>query len=195
LSHKWFNQIESSCPSLKEVYFTRKKGTKVVGWTDVVLMQTIREPQLLPCGHISDLEPLLKTKKCCFDHIEVKRDELLPLEPSISHLYLNTKNNKWEVDIVDASRQPLEDRTIYHTNCGTFYNMDTVKGLYNSDPDVMNNTDLLQSLAGNLCRECRTSFNGSVRICYPNSVQTNPEDLNWTNLSQISSYISFHSKN
>jgi len=28
LSHKWFNQIESACPQLTEVYFTRKKKLK-----------------------------------------------------------------------------------------------------------------------------------------------------------------------
>ena len=63
-------------------------------------MQTMRDPQLLPCGHISDLEPIIKTWKCPFvsflsfiprvDSEMVTKEELITINPSISYLYKGT---------------------------------------------------------------------------------------------------------
>lgn len=123
LSHLWLEKIELSCPSLHEVYFTRapllsarhaapdtragKKGTKALGWQDMILMQTMRRPQLLPCGHIGDKESSLRLGYCGLDRTMFLPDELVPLHPNISFLYKCDAPNapaKWLVCIVDQLR-------------------------------------------------------------------------------------------
>jgi len=159
-------------------------------------MQTMRDPQLLPCGHISDLEPILKTRKCCLDQMQVQKNSLETINPSISHLYKNLNNEKWEVDIVDALRRQLEDRTVYHVKCGTFYNMNTIKELFNLDPESMNNEILLNNLSQIYCYYCNVSFSFNARICYPNSVQQSfNDDNNFIDLGTMSSYSMFEKNN
>jgi hypothetical protein len=53
-----FVKVESKCPKLSLVYFTRRPGDKALGWSDVVMMQSMREPTLLPCGHVGDATSL-----------------------------------------------------------------------------------------------------------------------------------------
>lgn len=65
LSPDWLEEVQQHAPALRVVYFTRAPGTKALGWTDAVLMQTMREPVLLPCGHIMEKEAALKGKLSC----------------------------------------------------------------------------------------------------------------------------------
>jgi len=119
LSHKWFSHIEVSCPKLKAVFFTRKKGIKVGGLKDIVSGRTMVEPIVLPCGHISDLKVIDKERKCSIDDIEVDPLECIAINPSICHLYF--EHNEWHVEVVDVLRKHLSKRAIYHFSCGTFF--------------------------------------------------------------------------
>lgn len=60
-------QAEAKCPKLRLVYFTRQPGTKAIGWNDAILMQTMRDPLLLPCGHIADRHIVISNNQCSFD--------------------------------------------------------------------------------------------------------------------------------
>jgi hypothetical protein len=64
LSLNWFVEVETNCPKLNTIYFTRKKGTKALGWQDLVMMQTMRNPQLLPCGHIAEKASIIEQRMC-----------------------------------------------------------------------------------------------------------------------------------
>ena len=87
LSHDWLDEVQSHAPNLRCVYFTRAPGTKALGWTDAVLMQTMRAPvcvkfhrllfffflggpfnvyRLLPCGHVMDKDAALRHNQCAF---------------------------------------------------------------------------------------------------------------------------------
>jgi hypothetical protein len=71
---------------LKTVFFTRKPGTKALGWEDSVLMQTMRNPQLLPCGHIADQESALALGYCALDRQKFKKEQLITVNPRITRL-------------------------------------------------------------------------------------------------------------
>lgn len=103
------------------------------------MMQTMRRPHLLPCGHIGDKSSLLKFAHCSFDRHPFHPDQLLPIDPTLSYLckgsdsldirnlqFLDTATDKWTVHIVDFFRTPLDAKTYYHSTCGNFFNMATI---------------------------------------------------------------------
>ena len=49
LSKSWLSQLEKRCPVLRLVFFTPSSNQKTLGWDDIILMQTMRHPILLPC--------------------------------------------------------------------------------------------------------------------------------------------------
>lgn len=57
-------------------------------------MQTMRNPQLLPCGHIGDKESTVSLSYCSLDRESFRLEELVPLNPS------NTKLSKGTSAIV-----------------------------------------------------------------------------------------------
>lgn len=116
------------------------------------MMQTMRRPQLLPCGHIGDKSSLLKFAHCRCDsyaniwfltlqasidipsfltssyllslhfHIFVKVSYFLHFFPH----NLDNETEKWTVHIVDFERNPLDAKTYYHAPCGHFFNLATI---------------------------------------------------------------------
>eukprot|EP01121_Diplochlamys_sp_Union-15-3_P011740 TRINITY_DN3433_c0_g1_i1.p1 TRINITY_DN3433_c0_g1~~TRINITY_DN3433_c0_g1_i1.p1 ORF type:complete len:494 (-),score=59.35 TRINITY_DN3433_c0_g1_i1:66-1547(-) len=126
----WLTPIDAGCPKLKKVFFTRQKGTKAIGWHDAILMQTMRDPVLLPCGHILDKESLLGQTLCSFDRKPFLEAELVLLNPSIT-LLEKGEDNQWVARIVDSLRTPLESKVLIHPSCGEFYNLSTLQKLYN----------------------------------------------------------------
>lgn len=86
------------------VYFTRKRGAKALGWHDIIMMQTMRRPQLLPCGHIGDKSSLMKFAQCrfkieikivsyalSFDRTPFRQEQLLSIDPTLSYLCKGTR--------------------------------------------------------------------------------------------------------
>jgi hypothetical protein len=49
-------------------------------------MQTMRDPMLLPCGHIADRTSILAVGYCGFDRVPFRVDELIPVNPAITVL-------------------------------------------------------------------------------------------------------------
>jgi hypothetical protein len=188
LSHLWLEKIEASCPSLREVYFTRKKGTKALGWQDLILMQTMRRPQLLPCGHIGDKESSLRLGYCGLDRTMFLPDELVPLHPNISFLEKSVDEqgrSKWIVSIVDQHREPLADKTLYHMDCGTFFNQAILTKLFGvAAADDM--VAAAHTLKDKRCPECNVAMT-NVRVCYPNSAQPTDEQI-FPALAQVAAY-------
>jgi hypothetical protein len=86
MSHQWLADVEQRCPNIKRVFFSRKLSTKAIGWQDVILMQTMRDPQLLPCGHIGDKGSALSIGYCGFDRETFRPEELLPVNPAVTVL-------------------------------------------------------------------------------------------------------------
>src|SRR5262245_19949930 len=67
------------------------------------MMQTIRDPMLLPCGHIGDKESLVKMKFCrhikdatwlicSFDRERFDASQLVSMKPKITHLFAAPSN-------------------------------------------------------------------------------------------------------
>ncbi len=73
---------------VKVVYFSRKPGDKALGWSDVVMMQSMREPRLLPCGHVGDALSLMQMRACLCPICRnpFRSFELVALEASITQL-------------------------------------------------------------------------------------------------------------
>lgn len=134
-SGEWLDDVAARCPKLQTVYFTRRPGTKALGWNDVVMMQTMREPVLCPCGHIGEKSVLaqMATKKCPLCRQLFRMASCLALHPRATRLQKEgfsppaDRSNAWTADIVDAQLMPLTDRTLYHIKCGVFYNPASVK--------------------------------------------------------------------
>jgi len=190
LSHQWFEKIETSCPVLSDVFFTRKKGTKALGWQDVIMLQTMRKPQLLPCGHIGDKESSLRSGFCSLDRKHFMEEELIAVDPLISHLQkqpdpLNPGKTRWVVQIVDQLRQPLGDKCYYHPECGTFYNAPTLRKLFESaKPEDL--SPFMEQLKNDLCVQCNLKL-WTLRICFPHPAL--PEDQhNFPNLAKMGGY-------
>jgi ubiquitin-conjugating enzyme E2 J2 len=172
LDNNWLTDVGSRCPRLKTVYFTRKKGTKALGWQDLILMQTMRNPQLLPCGHIGDKESTVSLSYCSLDRESFRLEELVPLNPS------NTKLSKgqsaeWSATVVDACREPLDSKCLYHVPCGEFYNYQSIVTLYNLDcgSDHVNlDAKFVESLKTKQCIGCKKKLT-HLRVCFPNSAE------------------------
>jgi len=186
LSHKWLAEIQEVCPKLSRIYFTRKKGTKALGWQDVILMQTMRIPVLLPCGHIGDRASLKQLGYCSFDRQPFKNSELIEINPAISYLVKDVNNHdKWKASIVDCHRNPLEAKVLYHP-CGTFFNLSTIKDIYKLNDDNISSS-LIQKLKSFNCTECNLSLS-TLKICYPHSAEQSAEDQSFDDLGRIGAY-------
>jgi len=156
---------------LKTLYFTRKPGEKALGWDDIVRMQSMRDPQLLLCGHIGDLSVLKKVDKSlcpiCRDHFDLTKLERII--PRITKL--TKKNGKWLAEIVDHNRQPLDSKTLYHVECGEFYNFNTLVNKYHITTSSINQHTKAE-LHGKSCFACYNHFQpGKIRICFPESAK------------------------
>eukprot|EP01124_Arcella_intermedia_P015191 TRINITY_DN21700_c0_g1_i1.p1 TRINITY_DN21700_c0_g1~~TRINITY_DN21700_c0_g1_i1.p1 ORF type:complete len:554 (+),score=137.20 TRINITY_DN21700_c0_g1_i1:433-2094(+) len=187
LSSKWLSDIQAACPLLSKVYFTRKKGTKTIGWQDIVLMQTMRIPSLLPCGHIGDKESLKQLGYCSFDRQPFRHHELLELNPKISFLSKDPKNDSnWNAAIVDLQRNLLDAKVYYHSDCGNFFNLSSIKTLFHIEATSLSDS-LLHELKGKKCPDCSKSLS-SLRVCYPHSAEQDPEDQKFRDLSSFGAY-------
>jgi len=170
-SHKWIDQVEKGCPKLKTLYFTRKPGEKSLGWDDVIRMQSMRDPQLLPCGHIGDLSvlKLVNPSLCPLCRADFDIPRLERIVPRITKL---TKNEgKWQAEIVDHNRVKLDSKTLYHIECGEFYNFETLVNKYHITTETINQLTKGE-LHGKSCFACYQKFApGKIRICFPESAQ------------------------
>jgi len=185
LSHKWLSDIEAACPKLCKIYFTRKKGTKALGWQDVVLMQALRIPVLLPCGHIGDKSSIRQLGYCSFDRQPFRGSDMVEVNPLITLLVKDSTTQKWHASIVDVYRNPLDAKVLYH-GCGSFLNVSSVKQLYNLEDDTLNEMVLVK-LRNTRCPECLQSLL-NARICYPHSAEMGADEQQFDDLKGIGSY-------
>jgi hypothetical protein len=185
LSHKWLSDIEAACPNLCKIYFTRKKGTKALGWQDVILMQALRIPVLLPCGHIGDKASLRQLGYCSFDRQPFRSTDMVEINPLITLLVKDANTEKWHASIVDVHRNPLDGKVLYHL-CGTFLNISSVKQLYKLEDDTLTEMVILK-LRNSRCPECSLPLT-NARICFPHSAEIEAEDQQFDDLSGVGSY-------
>jgi len=188
LSHTWLSEIQSSCPLLEKIFFTRKKGTKALGWHDSIMMQTMRKPHLLPCGHIGDRDTLTLVGNCSLDRLPFRAVDLLPLNPVITSLIKDKTNNKWTAIIVDYSRQPLDSKVLYHhsSNCGCFFNLSTIASIFGDIQETIISDTLITHLQPNLCPYCHERMVG-LRICFPHSAEA-VDATDFSDLKHVGAY-------
>jgi len=126
-----------------------------MGWHDVILMQTMRNPQLLPCGHIMDKESIKDFGACSFDRKPFEESKLIPVNPAIT-LVERDSDLKWRALVVDTLREPLDPKVMFHPSCGEFYNIKSVQILYNIGKDkTVLDDPIKKALKGSLCNGCR----------------------------------------
>jgi len=186
-SQRWIDQVEKGCPKLKTLYFTRKPSEKALGWDDIIRMQSMRDPQLLPCGHVCDMGVLkqLMTPNCPIGREHFELNKLEKLAPRITKL--TKENGHWIADIVDHNRQPLDPKVLYHTDCGEFYNLKTLINKYHVTTDNINQQTKAE-LHGKSCFACYNKFApGKLRLCYPESAKLD-EKHEFNSLSTVGAY-------
>jgi len=191
MSVTWIAEVEQRCPNLKKLFFTRQPGVKALGWSDNVLMQTMRDPLLLPCGHIGDRASLLSLGYCALDRQAFRISELASLHPNITLLEKDS-DGKWNATIVDAQRMPLDPKVVYHRQCGSFYNLETLKDIYDLEDIHEVNQDLIDAIRAQSCHYCQKQFGSNTRICFPHSAEPNEKQA-FDNLQDVSNYGSIPS--
>lgn len=163
------------------MYFTRKPGEKAIGWDDIILIQTMRKPHLLPCGHIGDYDTLnsFQIKECSLDRQPFSMKELLPLSPHITRL-VRTREG-WSADIVDHERQKFGDKIIYHS-CGEFYSFQFLKTTFGiQDPNQATTVLTNEAL---VCLSCFQPFlDHTTRTVFTSKLS---DGKNFSNLDQVS---------
>jgi len=183
----WLTQVESKCPKLKTIFFTRAPGTKAIGWSDAILMQTMRSPVLLPCGHVGDKDVVLSAgKQCPFDRRPFHSvDALLELNPHITRL--DKSENGWAAQIVDNYRTKLDTKALYHVRCGEFYNLSSIQNGYGYKGTSLS-LDTISFLMQRTCAGCWRPFaiKQELRICFLIGAETVSQDF--TDLSKLGDY-------
>ena len=185
LSSDWLSKVEAKCPKLALVYFTRRPGDKALGWSDVVMMQSMREPSLLPCGHVGDAASLrhMRQQICPICRTPFTLERLVALRATVSQL--TRVGDSWKATIVDTLRYPLDDKVLYH-ECGEFYNLSSFRTLYGGDAKAEINPDFVQSIKNELCLRCGKCFD-RLYICYPRSAVE--DEAGFSTLSEACGYF------
>ena len=191
MSVSWIAEVEQRCPNLTRLYFTRQPGVKALGWSDNVMMQTMRDPLLLPCGHIGDRASLLSLGYCAYDRQAFRISELASLNPNITMLEKDPEG-KWNATIVDAARKPLDPKVIYHRQCGSFYNLDTLVEIYDLHDIKEVSNDTIDAIRAQSCHYCKKAFGNNTRICFPHSAEPSEKQA-FDNLQDVSNYGSLGS--
>lgn len=185
LSSDWLSKVESKCPKLTLVFFTRRPGDKALGWSDVVMMQAMREPSLLPCGHVGDATSLqqIKNHLCPICRTPFTLKKLIALRASVTQL--TRVADSWKATIVDTLRHPLDDKVLYH-ECGELYNLSSVNLLYGTSAQEIND-DLIEKLKALPCLRCGSLFH-DLQVCFPRSAVE--DDVQFTSLQEACGYFS-----
>lgn len=187
LSSTWLDIVGKMCPKLKVVYFTRKIGEKALGWSDVVMMQAMREPRLLPCGHVGDAPSLaqMRTRCCPMCRTPFHNGQLVSLEASVTQV-TRVDDGSWKATIVDTLRTPLDEKVVYHA-CGEFYNLSSLHRIYEATQKFTEiDQTLFDTLSTEHCVRCSRLMH-TLHVCYPRSATA--DEANFESLQQASSYI------
>jgi hypothetical protein len=89
---------------------------------------------------------------------------------------------------VDHNRDPLDDKVLYHTRCGEFYNYATIRTKYNVTGGMITE-DLVDVLKGQLCVNCSEGFShDTLRICYTQSAKLDSPQQQFETLGTFSMY-------
>jgi len=180
--------VEAKCPKLKTVFFTRAPGTKALGWSDAILMQTMRSPVLLPCGHIADKDVVKTLKECSFDRQPFLPVALIDLNPHVTRL--DKDHGQWTAQVVDHSRNKLDSKVLYHVLCGEFYNLNTIQNVFKYKGDSIS-VDTINFLLKQLCSGCWRPFytKSELRTCFLYGAEEfQAQDFN--NLAELGEYSS-----
>lgn len=190
LSSEWIKQVEKGCPKLHTLYFTRKQGEKAIGWDDIILMQSMRAPALLPCGHIADFEALkeMRNHLCSLDRHPFNMSSIVLLSPHITKLKRSDDKKSWSAEIVDHNREPLTEKVLYHVECGEFYNPSTIQNKYSLTLEKVE--ELQEKLMNQICYSCFKKFlPDKLRICFPQSAKLHPDEKKeFSGLNEIGNY-------
>eukprot|EP01118_Nematostelium_gracile_P005229 TRINITY_DN1636_c0_g1_i4.p1 TRINITY_DN1636_c0_g1~~TRINITY_DN1636_c0_g1_i4.p1 ORF type:complete len:446 (-),score=66.16 TRINITY_DN1636_c0_g1_i4:73-1233(-) len=186
-SPDWLSQVESKCPKLKVVYFTRIPGTKAVGWNDAIMMQTMRNPVLLTCGHVMEKDVFKSFRFCSYcRHPFHSNASMVDLNPHITRINRGS-DMKWTASIVDHDRQYLDTKALYHVLCGEFYNLSTIKAKYDYPGDNIS-LETREFLASRPCFGCWRSLSpNQLRICFLN--MTEDDNESFSGLSKMVDYV------
>jgi len=178
--------LQSSCPMLQKIFFTRKKGAKALGWHDSIMMQTMRKPHLLPCGHIGDRDTLSLVGNCSLDRLPFKASDLLLLNPVITSLIKDKTHNTWTAAIVDFSRELLDSKCVYHPHCGCFFNISTIRNIFCDIKDNLFSENTILNLQSKSCPYCYEKMSG-LRICFPHSAEA-VDATDFSDLRHVGAY-------
>ncbi len=180
-----FLSVEAKCPKLALVYFTRRPGDKALGWSDVVMMQSMREPSLLPCGHVGDAQSLrhIRCQICPICRTPYTMAQLVVLRANVTQL--TRVADSWKATIVDTLRYPLDDKVLYH-ECGEFFNLSSLRTLYACDAKAEINPAFVESMKTHLCLRCSKPFE-RLYICYPRSAVE--DEAGFSTLSEACGYF------
>jgi len=190
MSPYWIKHVEAGCPHLETIYFTRKPGQKALGWDDIIRMQSMRDPVLLPCGHIADYETMQELHYCSLDRLPFSRSLTVRISPNITKLYKGKSAGGWKAEIVDHNRDPLDDKVLYHVACGEFYNYSTIKMKYHFKSTGSINEDLIGQLLSQNCLNCLEQFeSANLRMCFTQSAKLDSlQNQEFENLGTVSMY-------
>ncbi|MGK0182392.1 MAG: hypothetical protein ACI9YB_001692 [Halioglobus sp.] len=148
LTEGWLARVTAFCPALVEVRATPGPHSKTLGIESVITLSTIRDAQILLCGHLIDRVAMgsLLQNNCPSCRVPFTPANAKPFRPTV--VYVRDEDGVWKTNPVDVNDTSLKNgRVFVHLECGSIYNEETLEVVYGLGIEAIGN--------GEACLGCK----------------------------------------
>jgi len=183
--------MDTLFPKVEEFVVTQDPSEKILGINDPVLLSSMVQGKILPCGHVFSFSSIHSINKCPFDRTTFNQNFTLPAFNPAKTLFFK-RENTWFAHVVETSGKSVSaenSQYFYHNTCGEIIGQDTLSKVYNIHT-TLSADETKKSLLKCECQECHTPFTEQslTKVFLNGAGEGTSVEEGFKNLTAVSAY-------